>query len=67
MRFFCFILAFITLFFSNCCTKEKKNFTKTIGGAGIGGGRDGAGSNITINGGTVTATGGNGGAGIGGG
>lgn len=29
MRFFCFILAFITLFFSNCCTKEKKNFTKT--------------------------------------
>ncbi len=36
-------------------------------GAGIGGGYDGAGSNITISGGTVTATGGYSGAGIGGG
>lgn len=36
------------------------------GGAGIGGGYRGAGSNITISGGTVEATGGYGGAGIGG-
>ena len=36
-------------------------------GAGIGGGDDGAGTNITITGGTVTATGGEAGAGIGGG
>jgi hypothetical protein len=37
------------------------------GGAGIGGGDDGAGGSITIDGGTVTATGGDYGAGIGGG
>ena len=36
-------------------------------GAGIGGGREGSGSNIKISGGTVTATGGTGSAGIGGG
>ena len=36
-------------------------------GAGIGGGNEGAGSNITISGGTVTATGGGSAAGIGGG
>ena len=38
-----------------------------VGGAGIGGGYDGAGSNITIMGGTIRATGGTGAAGIGGG
>ena len=36
-----------------------------IGAAGIGGGEDGACGNIVISGGTITATGGNGGAGIG--
>ena len=38
-----------------------------VGGAGIGGGYKGSGSNITIEGGKVTATGGSAGAGIGGG
>lgn len=42
--------------------------TSTFGyGAGIGGGESGTGANITINGGTVTAIGGNNGSGIGGG
>ncbi len=45
----------------------KLTATGGSGGAGIGGGYDGAGGNITISGGTVNATGGKNGAGIGGG
>jgi len=44
-----------------------KGSTKYLNGAGIGGNNGAVGSNITINGGTVTTTGGYGGAGIGGG
>ena len=53
-------------------TDENKDGSLTatgggVGGAGIGGGYKGSGSNITIEGGKVTATGGSAGAGIGGG
>ena len=53
-------------------TDENKDGSLTatgggVGGAGIGGGYEGSGSNITIEGGKVTATGGSAGAGIGGG
>jgi hypothetical protein len=55
-----------TLTISAADTTHTLTSTGGNNGAGIGGGRDGAGGTVTISGGTVTATGGSSGAGIGG-